>query len=49
MKLLRSSRLNERAIVVLIRELSGLPKAEIKLVLESMDALEEMFLKKVSR
>lgn len=46
MKKLKSSRLNDRAILVLLKDLTSLPGRDIKLVIDSISQLEEMFLKK---
>lgn len=44
---LNKSALNERAIVVLLHDLTGLPYREIKLVLNSLAELEKHYTKKL--
>jgi hypothetical protein len=46
MKQIKSSRLNERALLVLLKDATALNFNEIKRVLDSLETLEDMFLKK---
>lgn len=43
---LRAGRLNDRAIVLLINDVCGVAKRDIKLVLDSITSLDSTFLKK---
>lgn len=44
-KLLLKSRLNERALLVLLKDSSGVSMSDIKLVLDNLATLDEAFLK----
>lgn len=42
---LRSGRLNERALLVLLRDATNLPMKDIRYVLNALDQLESLYLK----
>jgi len=43
---LKNSRLNERAVILLIQSETKLPKRDIKYVLDTLPQLEKLYLKK---
>lgn len=43
---IKKSRLTEKAILVLLNHVTGLPQKEIKLVFDSLPELERIYLKK---
>lgn len=49
MKKIRAGRLNDRALVVLLKDASGVPIYEIKKVLDGMESLEANYLRKSKR
>lgn len=46
MKVINSTRLTRRSLVALLHDNSKLPKRDIEIVLNNLDQLEELFLKK---
>lgn len=45
---IRAGRLNDRAIITLVHEASGVAKRDIKAVIDALDHLEDTYLKKAT-